>query len=68
MVGERMDNLIHASATPAEAEREIKLWFKPNDIPPLMRLPHRNVRYPLLFPGWAACHSVQAGRVPAGAG
>jgi nucleoside-diphosphate kinase len=36
VVGERMDNLIHASANPADAEREIKLWFKPNDIPPLM--------------------------------
>jgi len=36
IVGERMDNLIHASATDAEAEREIKLWFKPNDIPPAM--------------------------------
>ncbi|MBI5675923.1 MAG: hypothetical protein HZC48_08900 [Nitrospirae bacterium] len=36
VVGERMDNLIHASATDSEAEREIKLWFKPNDIPPLM--------------------------------
>ncbi len=36
-VGERMDNLIHASATDGEAEREIKLWFKPGDIPPLMR-------------------------------
>ena len=31
-----MDNLIHASASDSEAEREIKLWFKPNDIPPLM--------------------------------
>ncbi len=37
VIGERMDNLIHASATHAEAEREIKLWFKPCDIPPLMR-------------------------------
>lgn len=37
VVGERMDNLIHASATDPEAEREIKLWFKPNDLPPLMR-------------------------------
>ncbi|NLF72828.1 MAG: nucleoside-diphosphate kinase [Candidatus Anammoximicrobium sp.] len=37
-VGERMDNLIHASAKPAEAEREIKLWFRPNDIPPAMRV------------------------------
>jgi nucleoside-diphosphate kinase len=36
VIGERMDNLIHASATNAEAEREIKLWFKPDDIPPLM--------------------------------
>jgi nucleoside-diphosphate kinase len=36
LIGERMDNLIHASALDAEAEREIKLWFKPNDIPPAM--------------------------------
>jgi nucleoside-diphosphate kinase len=36
VLGERMDNLIHASANPDEAEREIKLWFKPNDIPPAM--------------------------------
>jgi nucleoside-diphosphate kinase len=36
-ISERMDNLIHASATDEEAEREIKLWFKPDDIPPLMR-------------------------------
>lgn len=37
IVGERLDNLVHASATPAEAEREIKLWFKPNDIMPYMQ-------------------------------
>ncbi|MEJ2682767.1 MAG: nucleoside-diphosphate kinase [Candidatus Sulfobium sp.] len=37
-IAERMDNLIHASATPGEAEREIKLWFRPVDIPPSMRL------------------------------
>ncbi len=37
IIGERMDNLIHASATDSEAEREIKLWFKPGDIPPFMR-------------------------------
>lgn len=37
VVGERMDNLVHASATDAEAEREIKLWFRPNDIMPFMR-------------------------------
>jgi len=36
-IGERMDNLIHASATPEEAEREIKLWFRPSEIPPYMR-------------------------------
>jgi nucleoside-diphosphate kinase len=35
-VGERMDNLIHASAIPEDAEREIKLWFMPADIPPPM--------------------------------
>lgn len=37
VVGRRIENLIHASATTEEAEREIKLWFKPNDIPPSMR-------------------------------
>ncbi len=36
-IGERMDNLIHASATNSDAEREIKLWFTPTDIPPSMR-------------------------------
>jgi nucleoside-diphosphate kinase len=35
---ERIDNLIHASANLSDAEREIKLWFKPNDIPPSMRI------------------------------
>lgn len=35
-VGNRMDNLIHASANPGDAEREVKLWFRPNDIPPPM--------------------------------
>ncbi|MBN2035153.1 MAG: nucleoside-diphosphate kinase [Chitinispirillaceae bacterium] len=35
-IGQRMDNLIHASANHADAEREIKLWFRPNDIPPAM--------------------------------
>lgn len=37
VIGERMDNLIHASAVQADAEREIKLWFSPADIPPFMR-------------------------------
>ncbi|HEY5283816.1 MAG TPA: nucleoside-diphosphate kinase [Polyangia bacterium] len=36
-LGDRMDNLIHASANQADAEREIKLWFKPGDIPPAMQ-------------------------------
>lgn len=38
VVGDRMDNLVHASATDPEAEREIKLWFKPNDLMPYMRI------------------------------
>jgi nucleoside-diphosphate kinase len=38
VIGERMDNLIHASAVASDAEREIKLWFKPTDIPPSMRV------------------------------
>jgi nucleoside-diphosphate kinase len=37
VIAERMDNLIHASANHVDAEREIKLWFKPSDIPPAMR-------------------------------
>jgi nucleoside-diphosphate kinase len=36
VIGERMDNLIHASANKEDAEKEIKLWFRPNDMPPLM--------------------------------
>ncbi len=36
-IDDRMDNLIHASANHEDAEREIKLWFLPHDIPPLMR-------------------------------
>jgi len=37
VIGNRMDNLIHTSASHPEAEREIKLWFLPYDLPPLMR-------------------------------
>lgn len=37
VVGDRMDNLIHASAKPDEAEREIKLWFRPEEFPPAVR-------------------------------
>ncbi|MCE5274399.1 MAG: hypothetical protein LLG43_04615 [Deltaproteobacteria bacterium] len=36
-LGDRVDNLIHASANATDSEREIKLWFKPTDIPPFMR-------------------------------
>jgi nucleoside-diphosphate kinase len=36
VIGQRIDNLIHASANGEDAQREIKLWFKPNDIPPLL--------------------------------
>ncbi len=37
LIDERIDNLIHASANAEDAEREIKLWFRPVDIPALMR-------------------------------
>ncbi len=37
IVGERLDNLVHASANHADSEREIKLWFQPCDIVPCMR-------------------------------
>lgn len=36
IIGQRMENLLHTSANSLEAEREIQLWFKPNEIPPLM--------------------------------
>ena len=36
VLGARMDNLIHASANSGDAEREIKLWFRPADVPPAM--------------------------------
>jgi nucleoside-diphosphate kinase len=38
IIGDRLDNLIHASAIDSEAEREIKLWFMPEDIPAAMRV------------------------------
>ena len=37
VVGSRMDNLVHASSSDADAGREIRLWFKPNDLMPYMR-------------------------------
>jgi len=49
VIGERMDNLVHGSANAADAEREVKLWFKPCDIMPYMRAyPNRTVRGTLL--------------------
>jgi nucleoside-diphosphate kinase len=36
-IGMIIDNLIHASANENDAEREIKLWFKPADMPPVNR-------------------------------
>ena len=38
VISQRLDNMIHASANAEDAEREIKLWFIPHDIPPLMRV------------------------------
>lgn len=38
IIDNRLDNMIHTSATYADAEREIKLWFVPQDFPPLMRI------------------------------
>jgi nucleoside-diphosphate kinase len=38
VIDDRMDNLIHASANHEDAEREIKLWFLPGDIPPFMQV------------------------------
>ena len=35
---ELIDNAVHASGTPQEAEREIKLWFEPGDFPTQHRL------------------------------
>ncbi|MCL6590176.1 MAG: nucleoside-diphosphate kinase [Firmicutes bacterium] len=37
VVSQRMDNLIHGSSCASDAEREVKLWFKPEDIPAAMR-------------------------------
>ncbi len=36
-IGDRVDNLIHASANREDSEREIKLWFQPTDLPSVMR-------------------------------
>jgi len=36
--GRPIQNLIHASGTPKEAEREIKVWFTPNELHAYMRV------------------------------
>ncbi|MBN1604256.1 MAG: nucleoside-diphosphate kinase [Chitinispirillaceae bacterium] len=36
-IDNRIDNLIHASSSESDAEKEIKLWFKPNEIPTALR-------------------------------
>jgi nucleoside-diphosphate kinase len=38
IIGERIENLIHASSCESDAEHEIKLWFKPNEIPSKLRV------------------------------
>jgi nucleoside-diphosphate kinase len=64
VIGERMDNLIHASATHVEAEREIKLWFKPCDIPPLMRdYPTEICEEHYYLKGGEVCETYEVGSV-----
>jgi nucleoside-diphosphate kinase len=37
VIDNRIDNLMHASSSESDAEREIKLWFKPTEIPATLR-------------------------------
>jgi nucleoside-diphosphate kinase len=46
------ENVIHASANPEESEREIKLWFKPDEIIADL-YPTRNVKKPGEERDWA---------------
>jgi len=63
-VGDRWDNLIHASATDEEAEREIKLWFRPTDIPPSMRIyPTREIDRHFYILGDALLTDFQPGSI-----
>ena len=70
VVGERMDNLVHASANEAEAEREIKLWFQPNDIMPSMRAyPDRAAEQPTTSKTASCSTDLRAGQpLPAAPG
>ncbi len=46
------ENVIHASSDPAEAEREIKLWFQPNEI--IIDLyPTKKVKREVIVQEWA---------------
>jgi nucleoside-diphosphate kinase len=64
VIGERMDNLVHASATDEEADREIKLWFKPSDIPPLMQaFPVRQNEEHFYYKDGSLSTTYQPGRV-----
>lgn len=37
IIDNRIDNLMHASSSDSDAEREVKLWFKPDEIPAPLR-------------------------------
>ena len=64
VLGERMDNLIHASANVADAEREIKLWFRPNDLPPAMHpYPTESTKSHFYYQDGKLFDTYEAGRV-----
>jgi nucleoside-diphosphate kinase len=64
VLGERMDNLIHASANLQDADREVKLWFRPSDIPPGMRsYPTDTAKVHYYFKDGKLFDSFQPGRV-----
>jgi nucleoside-diphosphate kinase len=63
-LGERMDNLIHASANAADAEREIKLWFRPNDLPPAMHpYPTESTKFHCYYQDGKLFETYEPGRV-----
>jgi nucleoside-diphosphate kinase len=64
IIGHRMDNLIHASANNTDAEREIKLWLRPNDIPPLLRIyPYKSCEEYFYFKENAIFSTYEPGRI-----
>ena len=61
----RMDNLIHASATRKDAEREVKLWFTPHDLPPGMRtFPTEESKFFYFFAKDNGNYSISVRRAP----